>query len=78
MSLIIMKTFSTRETANRVGVHYITLHRWIAGKKVRASQSIRMNGHVLWRWTESDVEKVRKFKASNYRKGRGRKAKPKR
>jgi hypothetical protein len=28
-------------------------------------------------WTDADVEKVRKYKQENYRKGRGRKPKPK-
>ena len=36
------------------------------------------NRAKLWRWTDTDVERVRKFKQKNYCKGRGRKAKPKR
>jgi hypothetical protein len=34
-----------------------------------------MNGGKLWRWTARDVERVRKWKAAHYRKGRGRKKK---
>jgi predicted site-specific integrase-resolvase len=73
-----MKTYSTKEAAARAAIHYITLHRWVASGKVGPSQSIRMNGHKIWRWTDSDVEKVRKYKQGHYRKGRGRKAKSRR
>jgi len=55
------------------GVHFITLQRWVAEKKVRPSQIIKQDGFVLWRWTDSDVEQVRNYKAGHYRKGRGRK-----
>ena len=73
-----MKTYSTKQAAQLVGIHWVTLHRWLAGGKVKASEIIRMNGATFWRWTESDVLKVRKYKQENYRKGRGRKPKPKR
>ncbi len=58
-----------------VGVHWTTLHRWLRGGSVKPSQSLRMNGVTLWRWTARDVERVRKWKAAHYRKGRGRKKK---
>jgi hypothetical protein len=74
----VMKTYSTKETARTLGVHFITLQRWVTKAKVRPSQKIRQNGFTLWRWTEADVEKAKKYKQENYRKGRGRKAKPKR
>jgi hypothetical protein len=32
-----------------------------------------MDGRTLYRWTDADLEKVRKYKAAHYRKGRGRK-----
>jgi predicted site-specific integrase-resolvase len=72
-----MKTYSTKQAAANAGIHWVTLHRWLAKGHVRASQHIQMNGTKLWRWTDADVEKVRKFKQQNYRKGRGRKPKPK-
>jgi predicted site-specific integrase-resolvase len=72
-----MKTHSTQQVAKLVGIHWTTLHRWRAGGLVRASLSMPMNGRTLWRWTDGDVERVRKYKAANYRKGRGRKKKPK-
>jgi hypothetical protein len=66
-----MTTFSTKEVSEMVGVHWVTLLNWTRSGKVRASERLRAKGD--WRWSEFDVEKVRQFKASNYRKGRGRK-----
>ena len=51
----------------------MTLHRWLAGNKVRPSIAVPMDGRTLWRWTEADLKQVRKYKAAHYRKGRGRK-----
>lgn len=71
------KTYSTKEVARKVGVHWVTLHKWIAAGKVRPSQQIGMNGGKHWRWTVSDITRVLKYKTENYRKGRGRKPKRK-
>ena len=76
--IVQMRTYSTKETARLLDVHFITLQRWVTEGKVKPSQRIKQNGFTLWRWTDSDVEKVRKFKQENYRKGRGRKPKLKR
>ena len=73
-----MKTCSTKEAAQRAGIHFITLQRWVAENKVSPSQRIKQDGFTLWRWTDSDLERVRKYKQENYRKGRGRKPKSKR
>ena len=72
-----MKTYSTKRVARMVGIHWTTLHRWLAAKKVRSARSTPMDGRTLWRWTETDVKRIRKYKAANYRKGRGRKKKAK-
>ncbi len=68
-------TYSTKQVAELVGIHWVTLHRWMTSRKVRASQRIPLNGMVLSRWTVADVERVRRYKASYYCKGRGRKKK---
>jgi predicted site-specific integrase-resolvase len=72
------KTYSTEQAAKMAKVHWTTLHRWLRAKKVRPSIAVPLNGRTLWRWTDADVEKVRKYKQEHYRKGRGRKPKPKR
>jgi len=56
-----------------VGVHWTTVHRWLRAGRIQASVLVPMEGRTLYRWTGSDVEKVRKYKATHYRKGRGRK-----
>lgn len=56
-----------------VGVHWTSIHRWLRSKAIRPSVAVPMNGRTLWRWTDEDVERVRKYKADHYRKGRGRK-----
>jgi hypothetical protein len=72
-----MKHFSTREVAERVGVHPITLEKWLAQDRIPQPQRLEVGGRVVRLWTAADVREVRKFKAGNYRKGRGRKPKSK-
>jgi predicted site-specific integrase-resolvase len=56
-----------------VGIHWTTLHRWLRSGAVKPSIGVPLNGRTLWRWTQQDVGRVRKYKAAHYRKGRGRK-----
>jgi len=70
-----MRQHSTKQAAKLAGIHYITLQRWVTNGKVRPSQRIQQNGFTLWRWTDADVERVKKYKIGHYRKGRGRKPK---
>jgi len=72
-----MKTYSTKQAARRAGIHWVTLHRWLAAGAVRPSKIIRINGSTFYRWTPADVAAVRKHKRAHYRKGRGRKKKAK-
>jgi hypothetical protein len=67
------RTYSTQQVATDVGIHWMTLHRWLNSGVVRPSIAVPMKGRTLWRWTDSDLEKVREYKANHYRKGRGRK-----
>ena len=68
-----MTTYSTRRVATMIGVHWVTLRRWLAARKVRPSIAIPLEGRTLWRWTKSDVKPVHEYKDRFYRKGRGRK-----
>jgi hypothetical protein len=71
-------TYSTQQAAKRVGIHWVTLHRWLAAKKVRPTIAVPMDGgRTLWRWTDKDIAKLEKLKKATYRKGRGRKPKQK-
>ena len=73
-----MKPLSTNEVAKAIGVHTITVEKWIADGKVKGPKRLQVGGRVVRLWTASDVERLRKHKQKNYRKGRGRKPKPKR
>jgi excisionase family DNA binding protein len=72
-----MRTYSTQEVAEFVGIHRVTLQKWLGAGKIRPSQPVPIKGRTLWRWTKADVAQLRKYKAVHYRKGRGRKKKGK-
>jgi hypothetical protein len=51
---------STREAAEALGIHHITLQRYVASKKVPAP-GVRMVGGVRVRlWSTEDIERVRR------------------
>lgn len=73
-----METYSTAQVARTLGIHKVTLKRWLISGKVKEPKRIGNGGVEARIWTDRDVERVRKYKQENYRKGRGRKPKPKR
>lgn len=73
-----MATYSTPEAARKCGIHHITLQRWVSEGRIKAPRLQRIGGVVVRLWDDRDVERVRKYKQENYRKGRGRKPKSKR
>ena len=70
-----MRSYFTGQVARMVGIHKVTLKRWLLDGKVREPRRISNGGIQARIWTDRDVERVRKYKAANYRKGRGRKKK---
>ena len=60
-----------------VGIHIVTLERWIAAGKVKPSERVRVGSQTYRLWTTRDVEKVKKYKAAHYWEGRGVKKKSK-
>jgi len=72
-----MNHLSTAEVAKKASIDRATLERWLAGGKVARPKSLRIGQKLFRNWTDADVERVRKFKQENYRKGRGRKPRPK-
>ncbi len=73
-----MKSYATAQVARMVGVHKVTLQRWLLAGKLAEPRRISNGGVDARIWTDRDVERVRKYKQENYRKGRGRKPKPER
>jgi hypothetical protein len=70
-------TYSTKQAAAKAGLHWVTLRRWLASGRVRPSVAVPYDGRTLWRWTDTDVEGLRRYKEAHYRRGRGRKKSPK-
>jgi len=73
-----MRTYSTAQVAERIGVHKLTLLRWLRFGSVQEPLRVKQVGQEIRIWTDRDLERVSKFKEANYRKGRGRKPKRKR
>ena len=70
-----MRTYSTGQVAKIVGINRVTLQRWLLDGKIREPRRIYNGGIDARIWTDRDVERVRKYKAANYRRGRGRRKK---
>jgi predicted site-specific integrase-resolvase len=68
-----MKRLSTPQVAAEVGIDRVTLERWLGSGKVRKPKLVRAGEREYRIWTHSDVERLKRYKAKFYRKGRGRK-----
>jgi hypothetical protein len=72
------RTYSTAVAAKMIGINRVTLQRWLIAGMVKEPRKVATGGVEVRVWTDRDIERVRRFKQENYRKGRGRKPKPKR
>ena len=52
---------STREAAEQLGIHHITLQRYVTSKKVPAPSLRRVGGVSVRLWSSDDIERVRKM-----------------
>ena len=70
-----MKTFSTRETAKRLGLSHGTLANYVVAGKVPRPGSVTTGSTTTHVWTEEEIEHVRKLlpKIANGRKTRWQK-----
>lgn len=68
-----MAQYSTAQVAKKLKIGRDTLHRWL-NLGLRAPSLRRVGGVQVRIWTDSDFRRASKYKAENYRKGRGRKA----
>jgi excisionase family DNA binding protein len=69
---------TTTEAAEKAGIHLATLQRWIATGRIKAPKPTLVGAVGYRLWSGKDVAKLQKVKQEIYRKGRGRKPKPKR
>lgn len=74
-----MLWYSTRTAAKKLGIHFVTLQRYIAANKIPAPESEKVGGSIVRGWTDEDIERVRKVlpKIANGRKTRYQKLKEK-
>jgi predicted site-specific integrase-resolvase len=56
------KVYSTTQAAKLIGVHVITLHRWLAAGKIKPNAIELSDGRKLWRWSEADIARGKKLK----------------
>jgi excisionase family DNA binding protein len=66
---------TTAKAAQRIGIHHVTLQKWIAAGKVRAPKPVLIGAVGYRLWSAKDVAALLKVKEAIYRKGRGRKKK---
>jgi excisionase family DNA binding protein len=56
-----MATYSTREAAKQLGIHFITLTRYILDRKVPAPKVRTVSGVKFRVWKERDIDRVREL-----------------
>jgi hypothetical protein len=59
---------STQEVADVIGIHKVTLKRWLISGRVAEPKRQSIGGQVVRVWTAQDIQRVREFKDANYRK----------
>jgi len=67
------KLRSTREAAKVLGIHHITLQRYVMTKKVSAPSVQKVGGVRVRLWRKEDIENVRKFAEDSERRSIGKK-----
>ncbi len=55
-----MRRYTTNQAAAKLGVHRVTLQRWIAAKKIPAPEVQKVGVLSFRLWTEQDIERARK------------------
>jgi excisionase family DNA binding protein len=64
---------NTQQAAKAVGISTMTLHRWVAAKRLKAPKLRIRHGRAVRLWSKADLAGLRKLKQEIYCKGRGRK-----
>jgi hypothetical protein len=73
-----VKAYSTAQVSKLLKIGRQTLHRWIKEVPTLAPRKTSVGGVIVRMWGPREVENLRKYKQKNYRKGRGRKPRPRR
>jgi excisionase family DNA binding protein len=59
-----MKTYTTREAAEFIGISHQTLYTWIAGKHIKAPEPIVAGRRTLRLWSKAQLKAAKKFKGT--------------
>lgn len=78
LHVVAMSPMSTEQVAKVVGVNRVTLERWLSSGKLKGPRVVSIGRGTFRQWSQADVDRIQKYKQENYRKGRGRKPRPKR
>lgn len=72
-----MNNYSSRQAATMLGISDAVLSKYIVTGKICAPKSVISGGSVVYLWTDTDIERVRKLlpKIKNGRKTRYQKQK---
>lgn len=65
--------YTTAEAAKKIGIHQVTLQRWIKAGKVQAPEPTLIGAVGYRLWSLDEIEKVKAVKRAIYHKGGGRK-----
>jgi len=57
---VAMKSYTTKEVAEKLGVHRVTLQEWIAKGWVPVPQLQTIGGGLVRLWSNADIERARK------------------
>ncbi len=57
------KTYSTPRAAKLIGIHNVTLHRWLGEGIIKPASVELEDGRKLWRWSDADIAEAIKIKA---------------
>lgn len=68
-----VKALNTQQAAKAAGIAVMTLHRWVAAKRLKAPKLLIRNGRAVRLWGKADLDRLHALKQEIYCKGRGRK-----
>jgi len=75
--VVVSQKLNTTEAAKAVGLDRVTVQRWIRERKIQAPKPVLRKGRGVRLWSPRDIERLSRVKEQVYRRGRGRKPKPK-
>ena len=67
-----MANYSTIDVARMIGVHKLTLLRWLYAGRLSEPRHSKDGGQDVRIWSDRDLNRAKQFKDANYRKGKGR------